>query len=169
MPAPHRSASTSCAAHIGERLQERVPRGMREPPRDQYVLVGERDRGAAVQLADEIVEHEPRLPTAADGAEPPQDAGRAADALERAEQKAVQLVVRGGEGHEREPLDVLVEGVVLERQTDRAEELTELVELRRLQRERIPGLRTHGRIILAYGRGTPPVELTPRSRALVRG
>ena len=111
---------------------------MREAPGDEHVLVGKRDGSAAVQLADELVERDARLAAAADGAEPPEDARRAADPLERAEEEAVELVVGGGAGHEGEPLNVVVEGIVLEGQLDRNEELAELVELGRLQREGIP-------------------------------
>jgi len=50
----------------------------------------------------------------------------------------VELVVGGGAGDKGEPLDVVVEGVVLEGQLDRNEKLAELVELGRLQREGIP-------------------------------
>ncbi len=111
---------------------------MREAPGHEHVLVGERDGGAAVQLSDELVERDARLAAAADGAEPPEDARRAADPLEGAEEEAVKLVVGGGAGHQGEALDVLVEGIVLEGQFDRNEELAELVELGRLQREGIP-------------------------------
>src|SRR5215208_7204599 len=111
---------------------------MREASRNEHVLVGERDGGPAVQLADELVERVAGLAAAADGAEPPEDARRAADALEGAEQEAVQLVVGGGAGHKREALDVLVERLVLDGQLDRSEKLAELVELGRFQREGIP-------------------------------
>ena len=111
---------------------------MREPSGDEDVLVGKRDRGPAVELAHESVEMGARLPTPADGTEAPEDAGGAADALQRAEEEAVHLVVDGGDRDEGELLDVAIELVVPQWEPDRVEELAELVELSRLQRDGIP-------------------------------
>ena len=60
--------------------------------------------------------------------------------------------------------DVVVELIVLERQADRTQELSELVQLDRFQRDGIPRLNPHGRYILAYRDAVRPVELTTWSR-----
>ena len=70
--------------------------------------------------------------------------GRAPDALERAEQEALHLAIVGrGDRDERELLDVPVELLVLQRQADAGDQLTELIELGRLERDGITRLDVH--------------------------
>ena len=106
---------------------------MGDAPGDEDVLVGERDRRPPVELADEALEGRACGAALAGRAEPPEDAGRAADALERAEEEAVQLVVLGHDGHERELLDMAIEELVGKGQTYPCNELAELIELGRLE------------------------------------
>src|SRR5262249_54356756 len=61
-------------AHVGELVQQRVRRRMGESPSDEDVLVGERDGRPPVQLAHGLVEGDPGLAPATDGAETPEDA-----------------------------------------------------------------------------------------------
>ena len=106
---------------------------MGEAAGDQNVFVRERDRRPAVELADQALERQPRLAASPDPSETPEDARGATDALERAEQETVQLVVDVGERDERKVLDVMVERLVRQGQPDPEQELAELVELGRLQ------------------------------------
>ena len=73
------------------------------------------------------------------------------------------------DGHQRELLDVPVELLVLQRQADAGDQLTELIELGRLQRDGITRLDVHRVTILADGAPRGPVgpqsaRLTRRSR-----
>ena len=62
-----------------------------------------------------------------------------------------------GDGHQRELLDVTVELLVVQRQTNPGDQLTELVELGRLERDGITRLNVHRVPILADGAPRGPV------------
>ncbi len=101
-------------AHVGELEQQRVRSRLGDPPGDEDVLVGEGDRGPPVQLTHERFEAGPGGAAPLRGSQPPQDAGGAADPFQRPEQEAVQVVVLGADRHERELLDVTVEGLIVD-------------------------------------------------------
>ena len=87
-----RAASTPPGARSARR-RARPRRGTRSPPAGRARRRARRGVGRAV-------------PALRDRTEAPEDARRAPDALERPEQEAVQLVVLGRDGDERELLDV---------------------------------------------------------------
>ena len=90
---------------------------MGEATGDEHVLVGERDRRSAVQLADEILEGHSGGAALPGRTEPPEDARGSADALEGTEEEAVQILVLVREGDEREMLHVMVELLLGQRET----------------------------------------------------
>src|SRR5581483_90321 len=80
-------------ADVGEVPEHRVRRGLGDAPGDEDVLVGEGDRGPAVELPDEGFEGGAGGAALLGRSQAPQDAGRAADPLQGAEQEAVQVGV----------------------------------------------------------------------------
>ena len=70
-----------------------------------------------------------------------------------------------GHDDQRKVLDVRFELMVHAGETDRSEELAELIELGRLQRDGITGFDLHRPVILADGRGFGPVDFRTRRRA----
>src|ERR1700681_2836898 len=70
--------------------EQRVATRLRQACRDEHVLVGKRDRGAARQLSGHRLERGGCLFALARDTEAPQDGGRSPDAFERAEHDALQ-------------------------------------------------------------------------------
>ena len=130
---------------------------MRQPPGDEDVLVGEGDRGPAVELGDQPVEAGPGVPAPFHASQAPQDARGAPDALQRPEQEPLDLSVHLSDRDEGELLDVSVELLVLQRQAHAGDQLTELIELGRFQRDGITRLDVHRVPILVDGRPRRPV------------
>ena len=91
---------------------------MGHPPGDEDVLVGEGDRRPPVELGHQPVEAGPGVLTLADPTQTPQDAGSAADALERSEEEALDFPVDRGDRDQWELRDVPIELLVEQGQAD---------------------------------------------------
>src|SRR5260221_14491407 len=92
-------------AQVVEQAEERVRSGVSDPPRDEDILVRERDRGSAVQLGDEAVEARSGGLALPDATEAPQDARGAPDAPERSQKKTPGLSPDLHPCHQGELLD----------------------------------------------------------------
>ena len=152
-PAPHRWASSSAAGTTSASVaSSEYAAGWAIAAGHEHVLVGEGDRGPAVQLADQALERRPgpcgpsgrhRGPRGCTGSRRPARASR-----------------RGSRGARRPRWTIATSGkcstcgraVPRPWETDPCEELAELIELGRLQRDGITGFDRHDDQLWSTGR-----------------